>query len=181
MRDIVDFAAECGTHVTIGSIRGFAKWAPTRTDGEGWFADALAVLTEHAASVGVEVVLEPQNRQVTDLANTVAGAIRLIQDLGLPALAVEADSYHMALEERSVPAALVTAQRSGLLRHVQLSDSNRLAPGWGFLNWADIFATLDALDYDRWICIEALQSPNSEAVAMQGHRLATAMGRHDDN
>jgi D-psicose/D-tagatose/L-ribulose 3-epimerase len=87
----------------------------------------------------------------------------------------------MALEERSVPAALVTAHRSGLLRHVQLSDSNRLAPGWGFLNWADIFATLDALDYDRWICIEALQSPESEAVAMQGHRLATAMGRHDDD
>jgi sugar phosphate isomerase/epimerase len=173
----LEFAAECGTHLTIGSIRGFRKWADEPGTGAGWFADALTALIGRAEQLGAHIVLEPQSRQVTDFANTVADALELIDGFGTDVLAIEADSYHMALEERSIPAALVTAQLSGRLRHVQISDSNRLAPGWGILGWGDFFATLDALGYEHWICIEASQLPDSETVAVQGQRLVAAMSR----
>jgi 5-keto-L-gluconate epimerase len=174
---VTDFAAECGTHMTIGSIRGFARWAPDQAIGLGWFRDSLSEIATHAEARDVRVVLEPQNRQMSDMLNTMAATVAFIRSFGSATLALEADSYHMALEEQSVPAALVTGHRSGLLLHVQISDANRLAPGWGHLNWADFFATLQALDYDRWICVEAEQRPRSEVVARHTYDFATLIAR----
>jgi len=169
---VTDFAAECGTHMTIGSIRGFARWAPDRATGLGWFREGLSEIAAHAESRGVRVVLEPQNRQVSDMLNTVAATVAFVRSFGSAALAIEADTFHMAQEERSIPAALVTGYLSGMLLHIQISDSNRLAPGWGQLNWADFFATVQALGYDRWICVEADQKPGSAAVARHTHDFA---------
>jgi 5-keto-L-gluconate epimerase len=164
-----ELASEYGTHVTIGRIRGQAAWAPTRKTAFTWFRVGLSQIVERAAALGVRVVLEPQSRP-GDMFNTMGEALSFLEDFGSDVMAVEADSYHMALEERSIPAALVTAHRSGRLIHVQVSDSNRLAPGWGHLNWMDFFDTLRALDYAGWICIEATQSPDSRTVARQAFR-----------
>jgi sugar phosphate isomerase/epimerase len=177
LRRVIDFAAECGTHATIGRMRGFAKWAPNRATGLGWFSDAVSALAEHAAGTGTRIVIEPQNRQVTDMLNDVASALEFCRRIGYDALWIEADVHHMLLEERSIPAALITAHRSGRLAHVQVSDTNRRAPGWGHLGWTDLFATLDALGYDEWIAVEAEQLPDSESVARQAIALINAMSR----
>jgi sugar phosphate isomerase/epimerase len=172
---VIEFAAECGTHATIGRIRGFARWAPSRRVGLDWFRAALDPLIERAAALDVRIVIEPQTQSTTDMVNTIGGAIEFVDSVGSPVLAIEADSYHMSAEERSVAAALVTGERSGRLVHVQISDTNRLAPGWGHLNWADFFGTLAALDYRGWICIEALQQPDSAAVSAHSYAFAKMM------
>lgn len=173
---LLEVAAEYGADMAIGSARGFARWAPDRETSLGWLRAGITELLESAERLGVRIVLEPQSRQFTDLLNTVSSVLEFVVSLGSDLLGLEADSYHMVLEERSVPAALVAASRSGRLVHVQISDSNRLAPGWGHLNWADFFGTLQALDYSGWVCVEAAQQPDSTAVARQGHLLAEAVG-----
>jgi sugar phosphate isomerase/epimerase len=165
----VELAAEYGTHATIGRIRGQAAWAPTRETAFTWLRAGLSQVVERAAALGVRVVLEPQGRP-GDMFTTMRSALSFLEDFGSDVMAVEADSYHMALEERSIPAALVTAHRSGRLVHVQVSDTNRLAPGWGHLNWMDFFDTLRALNYGGWVCIEARQDPDSRSVARQAFR-----------
>jgi sugar phosphate isomerase/epimerase len=172
--EVAEFAAELGTHMTIGSVRGYRKWAPDESTAMSWFHSVLDRVLARAEALGTKVVLEPQNRYASDFMNRIADTVTVIESHGSPWLAIEADIYHMALEERSIPAALVTAQASGRLAHVQISDSNRLAPGWGNVNWQDIFATLSALKYDRWISVEVSQLPDSKSAALQGFRLVAA-------
>jgi sugar phosphate isomerase/epimerase len=179
LTSILELAAEYGTHMAIGSACGFARWAGDRETALRWLRPAISTLVERAAALGTRIVLEPQSRSFTDLFNTVAQALAFVESFDTDLLGIEADSYHMALEERSVPAALVTASRSGRLVHVQISDTNRLAPGWGHLSWADFFGTLRALGYQGWVCVEAAQQPHSAAVARQGYRLAELVGAEE--
>jgi sugar phosphate isomerase/epimerase len=172
--EVAEFAAELGTHMTIGSVRGYRKWAPDESTAMSWFESVLDSLLVRAEALGTKVVIEPQSRYASDFLNRIADTVAIIEAHGSPWLAIEADVYHMALEEYSIPAALVTAQASGRLAHVQISDSNRLAPGWGNVNWQDVFATLRALKYDRWISVEVSQIPDSKSAALQGFRLAAA-------
>lgn len=169
-----ELAAECETHVTIGGIRGRLGWSPDPAASREWLVAGVEAALERAGRLGVTVMIEPQNRHVTDVFNRVQHVVDFVTELGTDGLALVADSYHLALEERSVPAALVVAHRSGLLGHVQVSDTNRLAPGWGHLNWPDFFGTLQALDYSGWICVEAVQDPDTDSVARQGYTWARA-------
>ena len=73
--------------------------------------------------------------------------------------------FHQALEEKSIVASLITARP--YLAHVQLGDSNRLAPGQGFLPWRDIVEVLRALNYDGWLSMEFTQKPDSQTCAKQ--------------
>jgi sugar phosphate isomerase/epimerase len=116
------------------------------------------------------VVLEPQMRFNTDFLNTFQETIDFIDSLGRPPqLVFEADLFHQAMEERSIPAALVRGQLSGLMSYVQLGDSNRLAPGWGHLPWMDLIETLKASGYDGWLAMEFTQGPDPAASAKQAH------------
>jgi len=163
-------AAQYGVHATIGNLRGFAKWAPDRETGLGWFRAALERLLEVSERVGAPILLEPQNRYQTDVLNTVAETLAFIDEFGgSPQLIVEVDLYHMALEEKSLLAALVEARASGRMNYVQLGDSNRLAPGWGSFNWVDIIETLKATKYESWLAMEFTQKPDSETCAKHAY------------
>lgn len=163
-------AAEYGVHATIGNIRGFAKWAPDRATGLGWFRAAIERLLEISERLGAPVLLEPQNRYQTDILNTIGETLAFIDGLGAPSrLIIEGDLYHMALEEKSLLAALVAGRASGRMNYLQLGDSNRLAPGWGSFNWVDIIETLKATHYDGWLAMEFTQKPDSETCARQAH------------
>lgn len=172
---ILELAAEYGVDMAIGRARGQLKAAPDRATGLAWFHAALDTLVPRAEQLGVRIVLEPQTRFNTDFLNTFTETIALIERYNSRALVFEGDTFHMAYEERSIPAALVTGVRSGLMTYVQLGDSNRLAPGWGGLNWADIIATLQATGYDGWLALEYYQQPDNERAARQGYTLVRSL------
>jgi sugar phosphate isomerase/epimerase len=168
-------ASEYQTHLTLGRVRGFARWAPNRAVGEQWLRDGVSRLAERAEALGVTLVLEPQHRGISDMWNTIEQTLAFAASIGSPAVAIEADVYHMVAEERGLAAGLITAQASGLLTHLQVSDSNRLAPGWGQVNWAEFVATVQALRYQHWISVEADQTPDSRSVARHSHALLTGL------
>jgi len=170
LTSVLRLAAEYRVHATIGGMRGFTKWAPDRATGLAWFRSAIERLLVSAEPLGAQIVLEPQNRYQTDFLNTIGETLAFIDELGAPPqLAIEGDLYHMALEEKSLIAALVTGRRSGRMNYIQIGDSNRLAPGWGSLNWVDILETLKAIGYDGWLAMEFTQKPDSETCARQAH------------
>jgi 5-keto-L-gluconate epimerase len=175
VKAILDVAAEYRVHLTIGGIRGFSAWAANPAEGMGWFRDAIHELLPIAEELDVPLVLEPQNRYVTDLLTTVSTVVEFIQSYDSRWLAMEVDTYHMSLEEPSIPAAIVQAYLSGTLVHVQLGDSNRRAPGRGHLNWLDIFETLRSIRYVDWMTVECTQLPDSRATAQQAYAFLNAL------
>ncbi len=165
MRVAIDFAADLGATVAVGGVRGRLSWAPTAEIGRAWVDEGFEDALEHASRRGVLLVLEPQSRGVTDLFNRMSSALEYVAEHDSEFLAIEADTYHMALEETSVVGALVQAFSSGKLAHVQVADSNRLAPGLGHLNWVDILAVLGGAGYTGWLGVEVGQIPDSAAAA----------------
>ncbi len=69
------------------------------------------------------------------------------------------------MDQAATVASLITARP--YLAHVQLGDSNRLAPGQGFLPWRDIIEVLRALNYNGWLSMEFTQKPDSQTCAKQ--------------
>ncbi|SDM94746.1 Sugar phosphate isomerase/epimerase [Geodermatophilus siccatus] len=133
--------------------------------------EALTRLGEVAAREGVLLLLEPLNRYEDHMVNTLAQAAELARATGLGSVQVGADTYHMNIEEADPLAALrANADRLG---HVQLSDSNRLEPGAGHLDWAALLRCLEAIGYGGWLAFECRLSGDPARVLPR----ATAMLR----
>jgi len=119
-------------------------------------------LGEHAEREGVELFLEPLNRYEDYLVNTLSGAAALIVEIGSPAVLIVADTYHMNIEEADPAGALLEVAPH--IGHLQASDSNRLEPGAGHLDWALFGATVAAIGYKRSIAIESRLSGEAATV-----------------
>ena len=64
------------------------------------------------------------------------------------------DTFHMNIEEDSVPGAIRAT--GSLLNHVHLADSNRAAPGAGHVDFVPILGALADIDYDGYLSFELL-------------------------
>jgi sugar phosphate isomerase/epimerase len=166
---VLELAGSYGTDASIGRFRGMAAWGPDRQTAIGWFRSALDELVPVAERLGICIVLEPQMRFIGDFLNTIAETLAFIEEYGSPVLAFEGDTFHQNMEEPSLLASIVQGQRSGKMTYYQVSDSNRLAPGWGHHNWLDIIEVLRASGYDGWVSIECNQKPDSERCARRAH------------
>jgi sugar phosphate isomerase/epimerase len=124
--------------------------------------EALTTLGEVARREGAAVLLEPLNRYEDHMVNTLAQAAELCAATGLGTVQVGADTYHMNIEESAPLAALRGI--AGRLGHVQLSDSNRLEPGAGHLDWAALLRCLDGMGYDGWLAFECRLSGHAAEV-----------------
>lgn len=124
----------------------------------------LSALGGHAASEGVTLFLEPLNRYEDHMVNRLEQAAELIEAVGHDSVRIAADTYHMNIEEDDPSAALVTWGR--FVGHVQVSDSNRLQPGAGHLDWPGVLAALKEIGYTGDLALESrLRGDPVEAVA----------------
>ncbi|HCA84030.1 MAG TPA: xylose isomerase [Streptomyces sp.] len=123
----------------------------------------LTELGEHARREGVTLFLEPLNRYEDHMVNRVDQAVELIRATGLDSVRLGIDSYHMNIEEADPAAAIVAA--APYIGHAQVSDSNRLQPGAGHLDWPAWLGALDAAGYEGCLAVECrLSGDPAEAV-----------------
>ena len=171
MRDQLLVIAELGgrgamTPASYGMFsRRLPPFEPPRSaeDDTAVLVDTLGELGEYAAELGVTVFLEPLNRYEDHMINRLGDAVALIERIGLDSVRIGADTYHMNIEEADPAAALLAA--GPYIGHVQASDSNRLEPGAGHVDWPLFGATLAAIGYDGPIAIESrLSGPADEVL-----------------
>ena len=124
--------------------------------------DGLGELGRHAGAEGVRILLEPLNRYEDHMVNRLEQAVELARATGLDSVGVVADSYHMNIEETDPAAALVAA--ADRLAHVQVSDSNRLEPGAGHLDWPAFLGALEGIGYSGDLAVECRLSGPAEQV-----------------
>jgi sugar phosphate isomerase/epimerase len=154
--------------MTPASYGMFSKrlppFVPPRSDEEDTeiLLDAFGQLAEHAESEGVIIALEPLNRYENHMINTLADAQELCEKIGSRHFGIAADTYHMNIEEADPPKAVIEA--GPWVRHVQLSDSNRLEPGAGHIDWPVILDALWAIGYDKELAFECRLSGEVDEV-----------------
>ncbi|MFG2046660.1 sugar phosphate isomerase/epimerase family protein [Micromonospora sp. NPDC048935] len=126
------------------------------------FRRALAPVAEQAGELGVSIGVEALNRYETSVVNTIEQTIELID--GLPqSVGIMIDTYHMNIEEADPYAALAAAAPH--IKHVQVSGSNRGAPGADHFDWPRFFTVLRDTGYQGAICIESFTGEN-ESIAV---------------
>ena len=106
-----------------------------------------------ASDRGLQLAIEPLNRFETDLVNTAADVVRLVDEIAHPAARVMLDSFHMTIEERDLEAAIRSV--GPRLLHVQVSENYRGTPGTGQTRWDSFKRGLDAVGYQGGISIES--------------------------
>jgi sugar phosphate isomerase/epimerase len=165
---IIDFASEFGCTVNIGRARGFIEPDDTLEETEKRFAESINTVARHAAKNNITLVLEPVNRYETNYINSVAEGAALVRKLGISNLMLMPDVFHMNIEDASIEQILIN--NGELIDYVHFADSNRLAPGWGHLDFASFINALKKAGYykkNNWITAEILPKPSSDEAAKQ--------------
>ncbi|MFY1687747.1 sugar phosphate isomerase/epimerase family protein [Plantactinospora sp. WMMB782] len=162
----VDSAAAVGASCVGGPLyasvgRTWRMSAAERFACYAEFRRALAPVADHAAERGVSLGVEALNRYETSVVNTLGQAVELIDGLP-PNVGLMVDTYHMNIEEADPYAALAAA--GPYLKHVQVSGTDRGAPGRDHFDWPRFFTTLGGTGYRGAVCIESFTAEN-ETIA----------------
>jgi D-psicose/D-tagatose/L-ribulose 3-epimerase len=113
----------------------------------------LKILAGYAEKKGKVVCLEPLNRFETDFINTCDQGMKMIEDVGSPALKLHLDTFHMNIEEKHQGKAIRKAGK--LLGHFHACGSDRGTPGNDHINWKPIAKALKKIKYKGDIVIES--------------------------
>lgn len=168
-KHVLDFAAALGAIVNIGTLRG--QLPLEKSQREAALAAAkrsFEAILGHARDAGVTVAVEPQCRYVINWLNTVTETSEWNRQFGAHGPRILFDLYHAMLEEPSVHASLVRFFQE--IVWIQVSDTNRRAPGLGHWNFPETLRLLDALGYNGFVSVECLQDPDSLTVLQHSAR-----------
>ncbi|OGF59127.1 MAG: hypothetical protein A2Y62_05910 [Candidatus Fischerbacteria bacterium RBG_13_37_8] len=163
----IDLASSLKAVIIIGGIRG-AGYDSQKSDLPRFmenFKKSLNEIIPYAEKKNVVLLLEPINRYETMLINDVTQALNLIDEIKSENLKILLDTYHMNIEERSIEESFRKAK--GCIKYIHLADSNRLAPGWGHINFKSIVSTLNEIGYEGFIGFEILPKPSDHEAAVQ--------------
>ena len=173
VREVADLAAAMGAPAIIIAPTAFLRSRPLASEEAEWewALESIRAVGEYADALGVNLTLECWNRYGTYLLNRLEQAALLWGETGLQNGGVMADTYHMNIEERSLPEAIRAT--GAMLNHVHLSDSNRAAPGQGHIDFAQVLQALLDIDYGGYLTFEL----DARAAVRSG--VIPAVGRDD--
>lgn len=169
MRQLIDLCADLGGNIMVHGSPGQRKVAPGDTLDAAWgrARDCWSLIAEHAGAAGVTYCIEPLSKTETQLVNTLEEAARMVGEIGHPAMRSMIDASAAARTESLSPAELIDKwMPTGLVRHVQLNDSNRRGPGQGEDRFAPVFAALQRNAYNGVVSVEPFDyQPDGPATA----------------
>ncbi|MBI4240310.1 MAG: sugar phosphate isomerase/epimerase [Candidatus Rokubacteria bacterium] len=168
MRRLIGLGADLGGKVLVhgspaqrqveaGDVQG--AWARAR--------DSFAAIVADVEATGVLYCIEPLARQATNFINTVAEAVELVKAIGSPGFRTMIDTGAAGLTE-DIPIADLLDRwlPTGMIGHIQVSDTNRRGPGQGDNKFAPVFAALVRHGYAGAVSVEPFDyRPDGPAAA----------------
>ncbi|GLK85647.1 sugar phosphate isomerase/epimerase family protein [Ancylobacter defluvii] len=158
----VDQAVALGAKIVGGPLTGnplvFAGRPPQPVPEEERLArkqrcvDGLREAGDYAAKHGILLAVEPLNRFESDVLCTTQQAIELLDAVDHPAIQLMLDTFHMHMEESSIPEAIRLA--AGRVVHFQANENHRGFPGTGATDWVAVCRALHEIGYAGPISLE---------------------------
>lgn len=145
MERLVELCAAMGGNYLVHGSPKQRSVPPGATPAQAWerARECLRRAGQRAQACGVTYCIEPLSPRETDLINTVESAVRMVEEVGVPALRTMVDCS-AAGQAEAMPVAELLAHwlPTGHVAHVQVNDPNRRGPGQGALPFGPILATL---------------------------------------
>ena len=167
IKTTIQFCADAGAEVMAGpmySAVGKRRHVSPEQKKIEWDL-AVKGLTEAAntaSDCGVRLAIEPLNRFETDLVNTSAQGMKMVNDIGHKSLGIHLDSFHMHIEEKCQYDAIMLAGKK--LWHFHSCENDRGAPGSGLVDWKSVSKALKDVKYKGECVIESF-TPECKAIA----------------
>ncbi len=187
MLQLIDQMVVLGCPSLIGPVYsevGRADAVPEKEYKKQWatVVKHLKTLARYAQKHGKQICLEPLNRFETDFINTCDQGLKMIKDVGNPALRLHLDTFHMNIEEKNQADAIRKAGKH--LAHFHACGSDRGTPGNDHIDWNPIVAALKSVKYTGDVVIESFTTdvkviaraaaiwrrmePTTEEIAVKG-------------
>ena len=124
-----------------------------------------------AADYGIKLLIEPQCRfeGYYGVNTTVDQTLRVVEETNADNVVLVFDTFHANIEEISTPKAIRRGRK--LLGHVHAADNNRLAPGFGNIDFKSVVRELHEVGYDGYLGLECMPAgPDPDLLAERGIR-----------
>ncbi len=165
-RATLDSCAAAGVELLCGPFHSalgyFSGAGPTESEWK-WGVGSMRAVAEHAATVGVQLGIEPLNRFECYFLNCHADGARFVRDVGHPNCRLMYDTFHAHIEEKNVGASIRAC--ADVLGHVHISENDRSTPGKGAVRWEETFNALAETGYHGWMTVEAFGMALPEIAA----------------
>ncbi|HKI88988.1 MAG TPA: sugar phosphate isomerase/epimerase family protein [Draconibacterium sp.] len=165
MKETIDFTQALGCSiVNVGTIRGQLPSDPEKSkEADRVAAESMRQILDYAEDSKIIIAFEPQCRYVVNWHNTLKDTFGWMQKINGQNFKILFDVYHTMIEENSIIASIIKYLED--IAHIQFSDSNRLWPGAGMMDFPEIIRVLKALDYSGYVSVEVLQKPTGLIAA----------------
>ena len=155
VRKVMSRLSKLGVEVLVFGSGG-ARRVPdgySREDAYTQLVDFSRRAAEEAKPYNIIVTIEPLRRQETNIINTAAEGLKLVNAVNHPNFQLMIDFYHLASEHED-PAIVIKAKDH--LRHLHVANpQGRVFPQkWDEFDYAPFFANLKAIGYDKRISME---------------------------
>jgi sugar phosphate isomerase/epimerase len=163
MYDLIRLAAPFSTHINIGMFRGL----PAAQDQDNSFRRLVRILqqlADYAASLGVDLLIEPQNREEFPFIYSTTEGLTFVKEVNRPNVGLMLDTFHMLLEHENMIASI--EQSMPYLRHIHLLDKDRNPPLSTSLeiDLEGIFRTLQRHNYQHYLAVPLVRDKVDQAT-----------------
>lgn len=170
VKEIIDIASYFNSSVIIGLIRGKMDFYNNHNKlkiAEERIFECLEKCLCYSGNKNIKFLIEPINRYETNIFNRIEEVVsflkRFEKKLDIARIGVLADTFHMNIEEPVIEKSI--NDYAGFITHVHLADSNRLAPGFGHLDFINILEVLKNNGYGGFLSFEIFPYPDSDTAA----------------
>lgn len=165
---LIDFCGDLGGSVMIfGSPnQRSTTGGATVEDAQKYFAEGLASVADHARERGVKILVEPLSSDQTDVVNTTAEAMEIVNAVDHPAIQTMFD-FHNTPDETEPFHVLIEKYFDYIHHvHVQEMDGTYLGTGNAVNDYVKAFQTLKDLGFTKWVSLEVFDfSPGGKTIA----------------
>ena len=156
----LDLLRDSGGQILTGVIYSkLGKYdGPATERGRANSIESMAWLADRAAASDMRIGLEFCNRYETNIINTAAETLAMIEAIDRPNVVAHLDTYHMNIEEYSFTDAVKSAAAAGRLGYVHVGESHRGYLGTGSVPFTEFFTALKDVGYDEIVTFESFSS-----------------------
>jgi len=147
---VIDLALDLGAQKVL-YIAGWQIFGTSRQQAWDRSKDCLDRIASYADKKGITIVVEP-TAAATNLIETADDAMELMRSVARDNVKVMFDTLH-ALYRNEIPADYVRVMREDLV-HVHVSDSGRVIPGEGRVDWIGLMQALNECRYSGYLTME---------------------------
>jgi sugar phosphate isomerase/epimerase len=159
--EIAKRAGKIGVPMIIGKFRGLVN---PENPANGWniLRDNLRRLCMAAKPNGIIAVEIQQHGPVNTFTKT-GESLELYREIAMDNFGFLLDTFHQEKIDPSVYTGFITF--NSLIKFIHISDTDRLAPGFGAIRFQDVLAVLKATGYEGCLSMEVGQKPDSKTAA----------------